>query len=426
MNRYIALTSLERTGNTLRFSFDSTLDFFHQRSFYVQYDSDIDDHESIHAIIFAALMTPVSWATGADLFIPSIDAEFADCLDRCKSYWEKCFPKWSFKHQLVAKRIRNQTRPGTQAGILFSAGLDSLSTYIRHQEESPKAFVILGADIPEQNDAFIKTCRDKIFDDFARAENIDLQYISTDAKKIFDRKKLKKFAPDWYAGVQFSLLLTSLTAPLCYQRVHKLVLSSCSHRTDYAHPCAGDPEVTRHIRWAGTQVQDDGNEYRRVEKVSRYLKENPRLIKYLRVCWKQQEKINCGECEKCCRTMCELLVHNLDPTQANFDMDETTLPRLRRRMETKFNLFFRNDTAVLDYWREIQTDIDFSRLDDIHGSRAFFSWLFRFERLKKHSPKMIAWTSLIMEKIAHKDELGSFLKRFFAAPKVSSASNVGV
>src|SRR5581483_1134584 len=112
-----------------------------------------------------------------------------------------------------------------------------------------------------------------------------------------------------------------------------------------------------------------------------YFKDRPDLYPYLRVCWMQFEAFNCGRCEKCLRTICELLVNNVDPALCNFRIDRNTLVDLRRRIEKNYYVTFRSE-SVLDFWRAIQAAIDLEGIVDLHGSKGFFIWLAGYGRLK--------------------------------------------
>lgn len=412
MKPFIKLESLSWKAPVLEFSFTTSLNIFRKNSFYIKYDCPISDpNESINAIPFAALMMPICWATGADLILPSLDAVFSESLERCSGYWRKCYPRWSFAHRLMTRRVKNEVSGGSKSGMLFSGGIDSLCTYLRHREESPELFVVMGADIPESKTDFIRVCKERIFNDLARSQGIKLNYIHTDMKEVIDKKKIRRFSSNWYGAVQFSLMLTSLTAPLSYRRLKKLIIAGCSHGVNYQCPCAGDPEVVQNIRWGGTEVQDDSNEISRFEKVAHFLKGSPELFKYLRVCWVQFDEINCGQCEKCYRTLCELLANNIDPNQANFHFDQGSLLLLKSKLLHSYHLFFRGNEAVLTYWRDIQRNMDLAKIKDIHGSREFFEWFSRFDRIRQHTPRWLTRAGTVYEKITCLGELARYFKK---------------
>ncbi|MQW77142.1 hypothetical protein GHK92_14775 [Nocardioides sp. dk4132] len=62
-------------------------------------------------------------------------------------------------------------------------------------------------------------------------------------------------------------------------------------------------------RWSTRRLQVvyDGGECSRVKK-TQMIARDPLVQKYLRVCYKQFDELNCGRCSKCIRTMATLQV----------------------------------------------------------------------------------------------------------------------
>ena len=386
MNDYIRLAQMTCQNDILQYRFETSLGVFRKKEFFIEYRKKIENPvESVNAMPFAAIMAPVAWATGADLVLPSLDAEFARTLEAGSNYWRKCYPRWPFRGKLSARLVRNERGPLSRTGMLYSSGLDSLTTYLHHRDEKPELFTVIGADFPHAQVSFASLCKERLFEQLARAEGLDLTYIHTDISDILDLKRLEPYATNWYGAVQHGLMLTSLVAPLTHSYLKTLYIASCSHKPDYDFPCGSEPEVVRHLAWSGTRVADDLHELNRAQKISRYLKGREEFYRYLRVCWIQYEKINCSRCEKCLRTICELLLNNLDPNRLNFQVTRATLSRLKERIARHYHVFFRGNEGVLNFWRAIQESIDLDSLEDLYGSREFFEWFAGFGRIRRRN-----------------------------------------
>jgi len=419
----IKLERMNTVSDTLWYEFSSSLDVFKKKRFSVRFEGlSPEETASIAAIPFAALMAPVAMAAGVELLIPSLDAEFAESLDRCAAHWQRAFPKWAVdRYRLSTKRIRNAPSANTErTAMLFSGGLDSLSTYLSNRAAKPYLFCILGADIPLSQVDFTTTCREKLFDAFAKSEDVGITYIHTDIREVVDPSKLRWASKNWYGAVQFGLLLTALTAPVSYGRYSKLIIAGCSHHPEDKAPCGGDPGIVRELRWASTRVEDDLNNVTRVQKVA-ILKTQPFTLQFLRVCWEQFEKINCSRCKKCLRTICELLLNNVDPNTANFDVDEKTLTGLRKKMTSEFHLFLGCDAAAINFWRDIQSSISMESLEDRFGSKEFFRWLKDFGPLKNREPKFVCRSLAMCEKARkiRPGKIGPYLKHLVSRIKKS-------
>jgi hypothetical protein len=111
----------------------------------------------------------------------------------------------------------------------------------------------------------------------------------------------------------------------------------------------------------------------------------------------QHERMNCSRCEKCLRTICELLLNNVDPNAYNFEVDARTLQRLKFRLTERYYLFFRGNEGTINFWRAIQESVDLAKLEDLYGSRAFFEWLAGYDRLRKPQNKLLVsfWLSAL-------------------------------
>ncbi len=382
MNDRIRLTRMICDGNRLVYEFESTLSVFHAKSFFVEYDRPIEcGKESLNAVPFAAVMAPIAWASGAELVIPSLDREFAESLERSRLYFMRWFRgKWPFTSQLRTALVDNVFEPDRHA-MLFSSGLDSLATFVANRDKNPILFTIFGADIPLAKTGFISLCRER-FGSFAASQGAEIRYIRTDVRDVLDTEKLSHWAKNWYGEVAHGLMISSLLAPTASASVKTLLIASCSHREGAAYPCGSEKELVQQIRWGSTGLTNDSHEFSRPEKIREYLKGEPSIRKHLRVCWMQFESFNCGRCEKCLRTICELLVNNVDPAECNFNMDARTLPELKRRMTLGYYSLFRSE-GTLDFWRSIQDALDTESLEDLYGSKEFFRWFAGFTRIRK-------------------------------------------
>lgn len=397
MKPSIRLEALTREGSVLRYRFGSELDLFKKKDFFIEYKKELGDPpESVLTLPFIAMMMPIAWAAGADVVASSVDAAFADSLERASAYWRKCYPRWPFHSELKASRVENSFKT-SRAGMLFSSGLDSLATYVRQRGKKPELFTVIGADFPYSKSNFAVICKEQLFEDFAQREAVELTYIYTDINDILDLDKLARYATNWYGAVQHGLMLMSLVAPVSCGYLKELFIASCSHRPDPQFPCGSEPDVVRHFRWAGSEAVDDLHDINRAQKIGRYLKSSPELHRYLRVCWAQFDEINCSRCEKCLRTICEILLNNLDPNAFNFKVTGETLAFLKRKLRSRYYLFYRGNEGVLNFWREIQDGIDLERLEDRYGSKEFFAWLKDFKKLRKKQSGLLVsfWTGLL-------------------------------
>lgn len=382
MKDFIRLTTIAVEKNRLVYEFETSLNLFIAHRFVIDYDAGPGAPDSILSIPFAGLMSPIAWATGADLHLPELDARYLQSIAFCEEYFKPWFTgRWPFDGRLVTSIVSHPPSGISKSvsGALFSGGVDSLSTYAALKPE--RLFMVFGADIPLSKTNFVEKCR-RMYSDFAAKEGTSLDFIRTNIREVLDKKAMKRFSANWYSEAAHGIWLTSLLAPVTWHRPHNIAIANCSHPAGSKYVCGSHADVMENIGWAETGVKSYDGNMSRVQKIQSHLKGRPELLKYLRVCWSQFENTNCSSCEKCLRTICELLLNNIDPNACGFPIDQTTLSRLKSRMTLTFPLFFRSQ-SVLDFWRNIQASI---RLDDIenrYGSRAFFAWLSSFDALTR-------------------------------------------
>lgn len=385
---YIKLQNVIREKNCFTFEFDTSLKCFTKKSFFVDYgDTAINAPESIINIVFAAVMVPVCWATGAELSLPVLDEAYLKSLKDCKPFFEKWKRgQWAFNEKINTLPEKNAC-DSDKCGMLFSGGLDSLTTYIKHKEKKPELFTVFGADIPLSKKQFIEFYKKHLFE-FADFQHTPIHWIMTDIREVCSNKKMAKYAYDWYTQVSHGMLLTSLTAPIGHKTIREFIIAS-SHYGPFDYMCGSDIELDSHIRWANTKVCYDNAEYMRHEKIIHFLKGHEEFYKHLRVCWSQFDRLNCGKCEKCLRTMVELLANNIDPQACNFPIDENTLNKLRKKFEAWHSRyrFFSPESRV--YWREIKASVNLSQVEDRYGALAFFKWLKNFSIIEKRPNPII-------------------------------------
>ncbi len=391
MRKYIRLQKIIRENNKITFYFETDLKFIKHKSFFVDYhDTNFDAPESILNVIFAATMAPVSWAVGANLEVSCLDASYGKALQDCKAYfykWRK--RRWNFSGDIIVSNYEHNEYLAHDYGLLFSGGIDGLTTYIKHQEKKPKLFTIFGADIPLREKEFIQTCKARI-DAFASGVGTKVFYIYTDINEVISRRNLKKYSKNWYAEVAHGMLLTALTAPITYQSMRELFIAS-SEKGDIDYLWGSYKDLDSKIRWGGTQVVHDNHELSRLDKIKNYLSGKKEFYNYVRVCWAQFSMLNCSRCEKCSRTMLELLCNNISPIDCNFQIDNKTLARIKMRLTNplyRYSLLSTGD-SVFEFWKEMQKDVNISTLVDMYGSRSFFTWYKNFKALNYYHPRWL-------------------------------------
>ncbi len=389
MKHYIRLTQVLRKGRKLTYQFESSLGLFKKHEFYILYDKDFPvADESILAVPFAAVMASISWMTGADLEMDVLDENYIESLKKAREFFYGWFSKkWSFAGKIKATPVKN-TGNATREGVMYSGGLDSLSTYIRHKDKKPILFSFFGADIPLDQVQQVAACK-RSFQEFAANEGLEICCIESDLHTLFKPKELNRLTGNWWGETAFAMVLSAVTAPYSYKELGNLRIAS-SHVAGTLHCGEGsDSALDNNLRWANTQLQNDFDDANRMQKIQ-FFKDHPKYHRYLRVCFTWQNlhlkggEINCSRCEKCYRTMCELILNSINPADCNLLITNSTFNDMKKALERShvYYSFFRGAPVALVFWKEIQSLSKSWNGLEYCGSADFFKWFAGYDRIQ--------------------------------------------
>jgi len=185
-----------------------------------------------------------------------------------------------------------QCSPAIKGAVsLFSGGIDSFYTYVDKQEELTHVFLCLGLDIQLEEKEKIKLATEQ-YTAFAKANNKQLLIVSTNIRHVF---------PDGNRPIQHAALFSGLV--IAYGL--KVLYIPASHNIDELFPWGShiltDPLLSNGV----TKIVHHGAISRTAKTV--VISQHQEAIDTIRIC-NSSEEFNCGECEKCIRTMFALAV----------------------------------------------------------------------------------------------------------------------
>ncbi|MCK5644336.1 MAG: hypothetical protein KAJ19_26290, partial [Gammaproteobacteria bacterium] len=150
----------------------------------VVYDRDIHDvNPSILSIPIVSNIVTLAWATGSDIQIEELDKTFLDSLEGVKSVFRDWYPSLPLSTRIRTKRVVENRFSGERCGLLFSGGLDSTASYIRHRHKQPTLITILGGNIPPEEREIWSITKNKTTE-FAAQEGIDICFVETNLPQI--------------------------------------------------------------------------------------------------------------------------------------------------------------------------------------------------------------------------------------------------
>jgi hypothetical protein len=245
----------------------------------------------------------------------------------------------------------------------FSGGVDGTYTYLKEKQNIDDLLFVKGIDIQLNNHLLYEEAyqRNK---HFLASEDRDLVRVTSNVRYLGAHKKMSWSS--WNGGG-----LASIAMAGGYK--HCLIASGKSYGELFPE---GSSYVSDHL-WSssGCQIEHHAAGATRIEKTAA-IGASPDALAILRVCW-HDKNYNCGECEKCLRTMValELLGINGAPFPAWDDAQLKKLSRLRFYSEKNLSNFqqvqqmartkghkkiYATVTKIINnfYWRQILKDCD--------------------------------------------------------------------
>jgi len=363
--------------------------YFLSNSFYVEYDSDVHNvSTSILQIPVISNIVPIAWATGADIHVKELDKTYLNCLNKIKSVMVRWYPNLPFSTSIEVDDIVENSFVNKGYGLLFSGGLDSTVSYIRHKEKKPNLIMVWGADIRLDREKFWRKIKNQ-YEDFADKENVAIHFVKTNMRQFMNEAllnmKFGKYLTDfsWWGAIHHGIGLLGLCAPISVTEHIGTIFIASSHTQELlkyprAYPWGSHPLIDNNISWADVGVVHDGYDLTRQDKI-RCLKSyitNYNRYPFVRVCWSQSRMFNCGECEKCSRTIIGLVLENVDPNKCGFNISSDFFEFLKQTfVKRRFDL---SRDRVL-FWKDIQRSIPKQMGHNLYDCKEFFRWFKDFE-----------------------------------------------
>jgi len=200
MPNKVIVTKVEATGHRLQVEFNCSgqiRKFFQLNQFIVEYNVDIEAvPEEILIIPFLATVSPIIWANQEKLYIKTVDGMFLDSLEKVKKSLQAFYLRLTLGGMIQVKKIGNLSSSHTaKSMMLFSGGIDSLATYIRHQKEQLTLVHVISADILQQKNGDRKTEIAEIRQ-FSIDHNLSFRRVSSNFMAMVDGVMLTIFDKD--------------------------------------------------------------------------------------------------------------------------------------------------------------------------------------------------------------------------------------
>ncbi len=356
------------------------------QDFFLAYPKEVNLQELPPSIVEVPLimnLIAVVWFSGEEYTIDEMDEDLYYSLIKIKEFHKRYFCNTSWKGELKPKRLVKNIPPkrDTRPAMLFTAGLDSTATLFRHFDENPH---LISFNNPNE-----------IAVGFAKKHHFDFHTIYVNHEQFLKRGYLNNVSCDildWLWDTSMGLAWVGITTPFLYAMGTPLLyIGSDTHWRANNFPDGkpmfrvANPIIDENLSPMGLQVKHDGFDMTRVDKVnciSAFCLARKMPKPKLAVCFQprnsNQSTPNCNQCEKCNRTMFNILATGEDPRDYGFIHS----PKMFIQQFRPFITNCKSDRVTYVLYRDIQEYLE-KNIDALpQEHRLFYEWFLSLDLWK--------------------------------------------
>jgi hypothetical protein len=365
--------------------------YFRETTFFVEYGDSVElDGLDPALLVIPVLGTvvPVAWALGLRVHVERVDAVFATACDQLADVFRSMYPVFAASgFGIDGERVVLEPKASDGALQLYSGGVDSATTLIRHRAEVRELVTVWGADVALENKTLWQQLSAVVAESPLTSSHERVEVRSNLRTFVDDHRLNYVFGKglgytDWWPAVHHAIGLISLTAPLAATRGRRTVYFASGASGDFPVPWGSAPHIDALVRWAGTRIEPDGSELTRQAKLGEVLAPWIRAGNpvELAVCYKASRgwdgQINCGHCEKCLRTASGLLAAGVDPRDTGIPVVASSFAAWRAGVERGDVTFGPNEVYQ---WRDLRKGAQAAGPSGDAAADEYLGWLATFD-----------------------------------------------
>lgn len=301
--------------------------------------------KNVLAVPFVCNILPIVWLCDATLQLETIDKDFFENITHIKKGYEEMYPMLSFNGDIKVDNVEeNRSKQCDKSAVFFSGGVDAYTTLLRHLNEKPCLVTIWGADVKVDDIQGWKNVESHI-STVSEEYGLGFYAIKSNFRLMIKENRLDELVRSslegWWHGFQHGIAMIGHMAPLAFELgiERAYIASSFPEKMKGQYTCASDPTIDNYVSYCGAHTIHDGYELDRQEKIQ-YLveKKNQGCPIKLRVCWMSKDGKNCCECEKCYRTILEIVSEGGAPEEFGFTWDDKAIKICKKNMLNKITV----------------------------------------------------------------------------------------
>ncbi len=327
-----------------------------------------------------AVTLPLASRLGQPLrFDAPIDPVLHESTRAMMEWWQYWFPAMHVVPVEGRPFVPEPTHEPARTAQFFSGGLDSFFTTLRHADPADPIQVddLLygwGFDIPLSDTAAFERLSGNLS---AAAEKLGKRLVA-----FSSNIRLTRFRELPWGAIAHGCAMASVA--LLLERVYRRVLIPSTDGYRETGPWGSHPTVDHLYSTSTMRVIHDGGAFSRFQKAA-LVATSPVALSVIRVCWRSKSDTNCGQCEKCLRTMIALElcgVRDQAPTFAHAPLDLDRVARIYCPETQKGSLKLYYDEMAREARQRGRTDLAEAMERALARSARRQYWLGQVQRLR--------------------------------------------
>lgn len=332
MKNKIVLDKIIVEKNLVLYDFhtnDELSDYFETQRMFIQYEEDVSDVPlSILSIPFVNTMAGFSWLSDSMLFVDEIDATYYESFKQLKRAYSElhhvAMSGMFVPSRIVKNVLENNAK---QSILLFGGGVDCHSSFLRNRQSCSHIVNIYGwlKSVDETN--AVDVSDKETTTEYAKQMGVEAIHVRSNFASQFnlsevDRKLCNPIVGTsyWY-GLLHPMAFLSISSIIAWKYgISSLIIASSFTKERVNIHCASYITTDSEFRFATNgNTLHDGFELDRQDKVKVLVDYQKATDKPCRIQACSFNDHNCCECEKCFRTIVELVAENADPRDFGFN-----------------------------------------------------------------------------------------------------------
>ena len=320
-------------------------------NFFATYDKDINLEKldySVQVLPFICNVISIVWISGRTYYIDSLDEDFYNSLPTIKEVFRRMYPDTKWEGELIPRKLVKNTftQPKVEPGekprtaLLFSGGLDSATSSFYHRHEKQLLITINGHwDLPLYDKGLWEERRDELLA-FGKKYGHQNSFVTSNYYEFLNRWVLDNYSHEitsWRIFTVEGIGWAGLCAPIMALKGYPILLHGSTITWEFNFPAAANPFIDDNLYFAGMRLKHDLFDMHRLEKceyLAKVCNEEGLDRPYIRVCEERIVENCCTICQKCIRTIIQLVIAGEDPHKYGFNCNvESILKRSKKFMQ---------------------------------------------------------------------------------------------